>query len=121
MSWFAFQRTFRLTWLLVTPWETHKQLTVFTYATVSKINLDKSAKATGVQVIFPDGSKHTASLKSGGEVILSAGVVRTPQLLELSGIGDGSVLTPLGIDVKVDLPGVGANYEDQYASCVYLG
>lgn len=96
----------------LTPWETHKQLTVFTYATVSKVNLDKSAKATGVQVVFPDGSKHTASLKSGGEVILSAGVVRTPQLLELSGIGDSNILTPLGIDVKVDLPGVGANYED---------
>ncbi|KAK0192922.1 hypothetical protein F5146DRAFT_1192062 [Armillaria mellea] len=96
----------------LTPWETHKQLTVLTYATVSKINLDKSAKATGVQVIFPDGSKHTAGLKSGGEVILSAGVVRTPQLLELSGIGDSSILTPLGIDIKVDLPGVGANYED---------
>ncbi|KAK0449826.1 uncharacterized protein EV420DRAFT_1483047 [Desarmillaria tabescens] len=98
----------------LTPWETHKQLTAFTYATVSKINLDNSSepKATGVQVIFPDGSEHTASLKSGGEVILSAGVVRTPQLLELSGIGDSDILTPLGIDVKVDLPGVGANYED---------
>ncbi|KAK0220402.1 hypothetical protein IW262DRAFT_1482881 [Armillaria fumosa] len=96
----------------LTPWETHKQLTVLTYATVSKVNLNNSAKATGVQVIFPDGSTHTASLKSGGEVILSAGVVRTPQLLELSGIGDSSILTPLGIDVQVDLPGVGANYED---------
>ncbi|KAG7448868.1 alcohol oxidase [Guyanagaster necrorhizus] len=98
----------------LTPWETHKQLTVFTYATVSKINLDDSSepKATGVQVIFPDGSEYTASLKSGGEVILSAGVVRTPQLLELSGIGNSSILTPLGIDVKVELPGVGANYED---------
>ncbi|KAK0203496.1 hypothetical protein DFS33DRAFT_1430542 [Desarmillaria ectypa] len=98
----------------LTPWETHEQLTAFTYATVSKVNLDNSAepKATGVQVIFPDGSEHTASLKAGGEVILSAGVVRTPQLLELSGIGNSSILTPLGIDVKVDLPGVGANYED---------
>ena len=68
--------------------------------------------ASGVQVCFPDGSIHLA--KTGGEVILSAGTFRTPQLLELSGIGDPNVLRPLGIDVKINLPGVGANYEDQY-------
>lgn len=70
--------------------------------------------SSGVQVRFPDGSVQFAKTSpSGGEVILSTGVVRTPQLLELSGIGDPSVLGPKGIDVKVDLPGVGANYEDQ--------
>jgi len=69
--------------------------------------------ASGVQVRFPDGTVQAARTQaSTGEVILSAGTIRTPQLLELSGIGDKNVLGPLGINVKVDLPGVGANYED---------
>lgn len=86
------------------------------FATVSKVNLDQTqagAKATGVQVVFPNGKEYTANVNKQGEVILSAGTVRTPQLLELSGIGNSSILKPLGINVKVNLPGVGENYEDQ--------
>ncbi|KAF9463402.1 hypothetical protein BDZ94DRAFT_1259269 [Collybia nuda] len=76
-------------------------------------NVRGQVVASGVQVRFPDGSIHPGKVEpSGGEVILSSGTIRTPQLLELSGIGDPRVLTPLGIDVKVDLPGVGANFED---------
>lgn len=99
----------------LTPNVNATNLVVMAFATVSKINLtNKKGKvsASGAQIVFPDGKEYTASVKSSGEVILSAGVVRTPQLLELSGIGDQSILKPLGIDVKVDLPGVGANYED---------
>ncbi|PXW29698.1 GMC family oxidoreductase [Paraburkholderia caballeronis] len=46
------------------------------------------------------------------EVILSAGAVNSPQLLELSGVGDGARLRPLGIDVVHDLRGVGENLQD---------
>jgi choline dehydrogenase-like flavoprotein len=88
-------------------------LFVFSQALVTKINVTSTGHASGVQVLFPDGSIPFAKAKAKGEVILSAGTVRTPQLLELSGIGDPEVLNPLGIHVKVDLPGVGANYEDQ--------
>lgn len=70
-------------------------------------------QASGVHVRFPDDTVQFARVKSTGEVILSAGTIRTPQLLELSGIGDKNILNPLKIDVKIDLPGVGANYEDQ--------
>jgi choline dehydrogenase len=48
------------------------------------------------------------------EVILSAGVYNTPQLLKLSGIGPASELKALGINVVVDLPGVGQNLQDRY-------
>lgn len=46
------------------------------------------------------------------EVILAAGALHTPQLLELSGIGDSRILSSVGINTVVDLPGVGANYQD---------
>lgn len=84
-------------------------------ALVTSLNLTGTSiiTASGVNVRFPDGTVQRGKATTTGEVILSAGTMRTPQLLELSGIGDKNVLTPLGIKVKVDLPGVGANYEDQ--------
>ncbi|PFH50002.1 GMC oxidoreductase [Amanita thiersii Skay4041] len=89
-------------------------LIVLAEALVTKININTgvNASATGVEIRFPDGSIHTARLKSRGEVILSAGSIHTPQLLELSGIGNKDILNQFGIDVKVHLPGVGENYED---------
>ncbi len=50
----------------------------------------------------------------GGEVILAAGAVQSPQLLELSGLGDPARLQALGIEVRRALPGVGENYQDHY-------
>lgn len=50
---------------------------------------------------------------SGGELVMTAGSIRTPQLFELSGIGQSDLLKKHGIPVEVDLPGVGENYEDQ--------
>ncbi|KAG6856549.1 hypothetical protein H0H87_003368, partial [Tephrocybe sp. NHM501043] len=89
-------------------------------ALVSSLNLTgtSTVTASSVNVRFPDGTVTCARPKKTGEVLLSAGTMRTPQLLELSGIGDPSVLSPLGIEVKVDLPGVGANYEDQTLTIV---
>jgi choline dehydrogenase-like flavoprotein len=96
-------------------------LVVLTHATVSKLNLGWTLwplgykKAYGAKIQFPDGSHEDAWTNWWwkGEVILAAGVVRTPQILELSGIGSKKVLKPLGIDVQIELPGVGENYEDQ--------
>jgi alcohol oxidase len=45
-------------------------------------------------------------------VVISAGALSTPQILERSGVGSASVLSPLGIPVVSDLPGVGINYQD---------
>jgi choline dehydrogenase-like flavoprotein len=51
---------------------------------------------------------------ASGEVILSGGAFNTPQLLMLSGVGPRAVLAPLGIPLRVDLPGVGRNLQDRY-------
>ena len=50
--------------------------------------------------------------RTSGEVILTAGAVGTPQLLELSGLGDGARLQALGIETKAHLAGVGENLQD---------
>lgn len=70
-------------------------------------------KATGVEYVNPDGDMHTADVTRRGEVVLSAGTYRTPLILEASGIGDPQVLDELGIDVKINLPGVGKNLQEQ--------
>lgn len=46
------------------------------------------------------------------EVVVAAGAVHTPQLLQLSGIGPKEMLRELGIEVISDLPGVGSNFQD---------
>ncbi|MEJ7649157.1 MAG: GMC family oxidoreductase N-terminal domain-containing protein [Nakamurella sp.] len=61
-----------------------------------------------------DGKHHTATAL--GDIVLSGGAVNTPQLLMLSGIGDGRQLHALGIDVLVDAPEVGANLQDHLLS-----
>ena len=59
-----------------------------------------------------DGSEHETRV--GREVILAAGAVQTPQLLELSGIGNPQHLRAVGIETAHGLPGVGENYQDHF-------
>ena len=68
----------------------------------------EGGRATGV-VYRVGGQKRMAR---AGEVVLAAGAVGSPQLLELSGIGDGARLADLGIPVLQHLPGVGENLQD---------
>ena len=70
--------------------------------------------ATGVECRRANGD--TVSMKARKEVILSAGVIGTPRLLELSGIGDPAVLDNAGIRPEVTLPGVGNNLQDHYVT-----
>ncbi|KAK0637022.1 GMC oxidoreductase [Bombardia bombarda] len=78
---------------------------------VSKVNFVETS-ATGVQVITRNNSDK-ASISASKEVILAAGAIRSPQILQLSGVGPASLLESLGIPVIQDLPGVGANLQDQ--------
>jgi choline dehydrogenase len=66
-------------------------------------------RATGVEVAASGGSR---VIYAAREVILCAGVVRSPQLLMLSGVGPADLLRGLGIGVVADRPGVGDNLQD---------
>ncbi len=70
---------------------------------------DGSLRCAGVQVWTGD---EMATAHAQRELILCAGAVNSPQLLQLSGIGPGALLKQHGIDVVLDLPGVGANLQD---------
>ncbi|EJE50266.1 choline dehydrogenase-like flavoprotein [Acidovorax sp. CF316] len=70
---------------------------------------DGTRRCTGVKVW--DGHEMVTA-HATGEVILSAGAINSPQLLQLSGIGPADLLQRHGIDVVQDLPGVGANLQD---------
>ncbi|KAI1440622.1 putative GMC oxidoreductase [Annulohypoxylon stygium] len=91
-------------------------LRVVTEALVEKIlfsqkpsGINKS-RATGVTFVAKDGQ--TRQVTATREVILAAGAVKTPQLLELSGIGSKDVLAKYGIDSLLDNPNVGENLQD---------
>jgi choline dehydrogenase len=67
-------------------------------------------RAIGVEVKNEQGKKEIIACKK--EVILSAGAIGSPRILQHSGIGDGEHLESLGIDVVVDSPAVGKNLQD---------
>jgi len=85
-----------------------KNLKVVTHAMVNRINI-VGGRATGVDYSVK-GKPFNAQINS--EVIVSAGAIGSPQLLQLSGIGPGDVLKNTGVDVIKDAPGVGANLQD---------
>src|SRR5579864_5567849 len=85
-------------------------LTVITGAQVSRV-LFTGSTATAVEWI-KDGQRVTATAER--EIVLSAGALQSPQLLQLSGIGPADLLRGFGIPVVVDAPEVGANLQDHY-------
>lgn len=66
-------------------------------------------RATGVDYLVGNEARHARARR---EVIVAAGAIRSPQLLELSGIGNAALLQAHGIPVVADLPGVGENLQD---------
>lgn len=87
------------------------------------LHVETNAQATGllfegkrcVGVAYvQNGARREA--RCAGEVVLAAGAVQSPQILELSGIGQPERLKGLGIEVRHALPGVGENYRDHYAT-----
>jgi choline dehydrogenase len=93
------------------PARARANLTIETDAMVESLVLE-GRRCIGVRY-SSRGSKR--EVRVAREVIVSAGTIASPQLLELSGIGQGSRLKGLGIEVRHDLPGVGENLRDHWA------
>ncbi|WP_093323573.1 GMC family oxidoreductase [Shimia haliotis] len=87
----------------------------------AKTNLKVEVKAQTTRLLIEDGCvvgveyRQNGELKQarcGGEVVLSAGAVNSPQILQLSGVGPGEVLRAHGIEVAHEMAGIGANLQD---------
>lgn len=92
------------------PAESRQNLHVLTNSFVERVLFDESKppRAIGVQYNL-DGVSKTVQAKS--EVILAAGAFQSPKILQLSGVGRAELLEQHGIDIVMDLPGVGQNLQ----------
>ena len=94
------------------PIRSRENLTILTEALVDRLTLastDAGVSASGV-IVEEKGKKR--SIKARAEVILSAGAIASPQLLQVSGIGPSQLLSNFDIKTMVDIPGVGKNLQD---------
>ncbi len=94
------------------PARSRTNLTVMADTTVRRVLLD-GARAVGVEA---GDAADPVRLTAAREVVLCAGAYNSPQLLMLSGIGPAAHLREHGIEVRADLPGVGANLSDHAAT-----
>jgi choline dehydrogenase len=85
-----------------------QNLTLITDAKVLRLNLEGS-RCTGLNYLK---NSQVVTATATREVIVCAGAIDTPRLLMLSGIGEADELRKLGIEAKIDLPGVGKNLQD---------
>jgi choline dehydrogenase len=103
-------------------WRT-SSATAFLHPLAGRANLTILSGAHATRVLFEGRYAKGVEFISAGrlrsvdayrEVILSAGAIQSPQLLQLSGVGPADLLGRFGIPVKVDLRGVGQNLQDHY-------
>lgn len=87
-------------------------LRIETNAVASRLTFD-GKRCTGV-TFERKGDHH--KLTAAREVIVSGGTINSPHLLQVSGVGDGEHLRSIGVEVVHDLPGVGRNLSDHYAT-----
>ncbi|MFK8029348.1 MAG: choline dehydrogenase [Gammaproteobacteria bacterium] len=90
------------------PARVRPNLTVVTHATAQRVLFD-GLEAVGVEYSRSTGTEQVLARR---EVILSAGSIGSPHLLQVSGVGPADVLKDAGIAVRHELPGVGANLQD---------
>ncbi|CAN8102310.1 unnamed protein product [Discula destructiva] len=113
-------RTSSVTAYLTEEVRKRANLTIVTDTMVKRVILEPVAGsgefvAQGVEVRGKDGKEEI--LRAAGEVILAAGAIQTPQILELSGVGGRTLLEKHGIAVKVDNPSVGEHMQDHPILC----
>lgn len=95
------------------PVQNRTNLKILTKTTATKImfdNVKDSTVATGVEIT--DASGKTSVVNAKREVVLAAGAIQTPKLLQLSGIGRKDVLSAAGVKTRVELDAVGSNFQD---------
>jgi choline dehydrogenase len=92
----------------LTPIKSRKNLTVMTGAHVHALAMD-GKHVTGVTF---EAGKTIMTAQAAHEVVLSAGAIGTPHILQLSGIGPGNLLSENGVEVRHQLAGVGGNLQD---------
>lgn len=92
------------------PVKHRENLHVITHAVTQRV-LIENRRATGVAVTVKG---RPTTIRARREVLLSAGAIGSPQILQLSGIGPAAVLKAAGVDVVHDLPGVGENLQDHF-------
>lgn len=90
------------------PAMARRNLTVVTHALVHKVLLEGQT-AVGVRI---EHKGKVEDIRCNKEVILAAGSIGSPHLLQLSGIGDPQVLADAGVELQHELPGVGQNLQD---------
>ena len=99
--------------------------TAYLRPSLSRNNLDVHVNSLATRIVFEKnraaGVEYIVNgqpmvVRAEREVILSGGVINTPQLLLLSGIGDPHDLSQLGLSVRIGLPGVGKNLQDQMSA-----
>jgi len=98
------------------PASRRDNLKLITDALVLRV-LIEGGRATGVEISIGGTTRRILARR---EVVVSGGAINSPQILMLSGIGNGETLRGLGIDVKHHLPAVGENYHDHLAVAVLL-
>ncbi|SRR5579871_1270275 len=100
----------------LTPARGRENLEIRTFALATRIRFD-ARRARGVEYLA-DGTRHSATARR--EVIVSAGAINSPQLLQLSGVGDGALLARLGIAPVRHAPAVGGGLQDHVALSFYF-
>lgn len=93
----------------IDPVKSRSNLTIVSGATARRV-LFEANRASGVEITRGNAAPET--LYCRGEIVISAGALNSPHLLMLSGIGPAAELAGQGIEVLVDLPGVGQNLQD---------
>ncbi|RFB06279.1 GMC family oxidoreductase [Parvularcula marina] len=93
----------------LTPIRSRKNLRVVTGANVTRLTMAANGSVTGVEW---SGKEGECRASAGREVLLSAGAIGSPQIMQLSGLGPAAWLRDLDIEVCQDMPGVGAALQD---------
>ena len=96
------------------PIKKNRNLRVIFNAQATEVVIENH-KAVGVRYVNGESAASITQIRARKEVILCAGTINTPKLLQLSGVGDGKFLSELGIPVKSHLEGVGSNLRDHLA------